>query len=114
MVGSVAVIGMGPGPPTIQKYNLNAKDTAGVAALDSSMQTLQNAKVQQSETATVMSFETLLDWNNGKLSLSPSSNNQLIYAYGTSNALLRIGWSNKIKLNIKFYASQYYWVRLFA
>jgi len=88
MVGSVAVIGL----PTSQgnnvsKYNLNSKDTAGIVPMDSSMQNLQNANIVQGSGNTFMRFETLLDWNNGVLSFSPTANNQMIWAYGTTNTL---------------------------
>ena len=105
MVGSVAAIGVPPENTTnVKKYNLNSKTAAGVVPMDSSMQTLKNVAILQSDTRTVMRFETLLDWNNGVLSFNPTSNTQMIYAYGKTNTLDYHGPTNRgaILYNLAF------------
>jgi hypothetical protein len=96
MVGSVAVIGL-PTPQgnNVSKYDLNAKDVTGIVPMDPSMQTLQNINIAQGSDTTVMKFDTPLDWNNGDLSLSPDTNNQMIWAAGTSSELAYHGQQNR-------------------
>lgn len=96
MVGSVAVIGL-PTPQgnNVSKYDLNAKDVTGVVPMEPSMQTLKNINIAQGSDTTVMKFDTPLDWNNGVLSLSPDTNNQMIWAAGTSNELAYHGQQNR-------------------
>ncbi len=69
------------------KYNLNSKDQTGVVKMDAAMQTLRNFYITQSARSTVMFFQTLLDWNNGKLSFNQFSDTTIIYAFGYNNTL---------------------------
>jgi hypothetical protein len=96
MVGSVAVIGI-PTPQgnNVSKYNLNAKDVSGIVPMEPSMQTLQNVNIAQGNDATVLKFDTPLDWNNGVLSFSPDTNIQMIWAAGTSNEFAYHGQQNR-------------------
>ena len=84
MVGSEAVIGL-PDTGEVQKYNLNSQSPDGVQPMAGSQQTLINARVEQTESTTMLTFTKIMEEPNEVAIVL--GDNTFLMAWGSGNDL---------------------------
>lgn len=96
MSGSTVVIGK-PHHRHVKKYELTKKEWISARHLPDDHQTLQDARIYQNNTSTILTFKQTENTNDGIL-FDPNGKNLFLFAYGSDNHFVAV--SKKFTLSL--------------